>query len=216
MTAVDDSSGTSTQPEPTQPETPAAPPPMPDQQPRWGEPIFRAGLLVGSGLFLVGILCQTFNLIAPTLSILIICSGLGIIFGAFGSTAVINYKGFVIAGVAAVSIALLLVVDWVMRESLLKLEIDGDVRGARLDLFGDTAFPGADHGQRFEFYIVGRAVSGDRERLTLIVTRRKARNATGPSLAARSSSNASRARRSPGSSARGGRCNGASTPTARC
>lgn len=142
---------------------------MPEQQPRWGEPIFRAGLVVGSALFVVGILCQTFNLIAPTLSILIICSGLGIIFGAFGSTAVINYKGIVVAGVAAVALVLLLVVDWVMRESLVRIEVDGDVRGARLELFGDSAYPGADHdGRRFEFFIVGRDITKDR--LSLIVS----------------------------------------------
>ena len=145
------------------------PPAMPDQQPRWADPIFRAGLMVGSALFVIGIFCQTLNLIAPTLSILIICSGLGIIFGAFGSTAVINYKGVVIAGVAAIAVALLLVVDWVMRESLVRLEVDGDVKGARLELFGDEAYPGADHGgRRFEFFIIGREITKDR--LSLIVT----------------------------------------------
>lgn len=171
MAAVDDSSDTGTAPPPpaAEPEADAKPPAMPDQQPRWTDPIFRAGLIVGSALFVIGILCQAFNLIAPTLSILVVCSGLGIIFGAFGSTAVINYKGVVIAGVAAVSIALLLVVDWVMRESMVRLEIDGDVRGARLELFGDTAYPGADHGgRRFEFFIVGREITKDR--LSLIVT----------------------------------------------
>ena len=160
MAAVDDSSDTGAAPTPppaAKPEADDKAPAMPDQQPRWADPIFRAGLAVGSGLFVIGILCQTFNLIAPTLSILIICSGLGIIFGAFGSTAVINYKGVVIAGVAAVAVALLLVVDWVMRESLVRLEVDGDVKGARLELFGDEAYPGADHGgRRFEFFIIGR------------------------------------------------------------
>jgi hypothetical protein len=161
MTAVDEPSGNATQPQ--------GAPTMPDQQPRWGDPIFRAGLLVGAALFAIGILCQTFNLIAPTISILVICSGLGIIFGAFGSTAVINYKGFVVAGVAAIAVALLLVVDFVMRESLVRIEVDGDVRGARLELFGDSAYPGADHdGRRFEFFIVGREITKDR--LSLIVS----------------------------------------------
>ena len=172
MAAVDDSSGAQpapTQPPAAKPEADEKPPAMPDQQPRWADPIFRAGLAVGSGLFLIGILCQTFNLIAPTVSILVICSGLGIIFGAFGSTAVINYKGIVIAGVAAIAVALLLVVDWVMRESLVRLEVDGDVKGARLELFGDEAYPGADHGgRRFEFFIIGREITKDR--LSLIVT----------------------------------------------
>ena len=172
MAAVDDSSDTHPAPTPppaAKPEADKKSPAMVDQQPRWADPIFRAGLAVGSGLFLIGILCQTFNLIAPTLSILIVCSGLGIIFGAFGSTAVINYKGVVIAGVAAIAVALLLVVDWVMRESLVRLEVDGDVKGARLELFGDEAYPGADHGgRRFEFFIIGREITKDR--LSLIVT----------------------------------------------
>lgn len=171
MAAVDDSSDAGATPPPpaANPEAGDRPPAMPDQQPRWADPIFRAGLIVGSALFVIGILCQTFNLIAPTLSILVICSGLGIIFGAFGSTAVINYKGVVIAGVAAVSVALLLVVDWVMRESLVRLEVDGDVKGARVELFGDTAYPGADHGgRRFEFFIIGREITKDR--LSLVVT----------------------------------------------
>lgn len=179
MAAVDDSSDPGATPKPSAPAAPETggmadeagdkPAAMPDQQPRWADPIFRAGLIVGSALFVIGILVQTFNLIAPTLSILVICSGLGIIFGAFGSTAVINYKGVVIAGVAAVAVALLLVVDWVMRESLVRLEIDGDVKGARLELFGDSAYPGADHGgRRFEFFIIGREITKDR--LSLIVS----------------------------------------------
>jgi hypothetical protein len=167
MAAVDDSSDAGAAPAPPAAET--KPPAMPDQQPRWADPIFRAGLIVGSALFVIGLLCQALNLIAPTVSILVICSGLGIIFGAFGSTAVINYKGVVIAGVAAIAVALLLVVDWVMRESLVRLEVDGDVKGARLELFGDSAYPGADHsGRRFEFFIIGREITKDR--LSLVVT----------------------------------------------
>lgn len=175
MAAGDDSSGNGTPTEapptegPPAEEPPEAQPSMPPQQPRWSEQIFRAGLVVGSGLFLVGVACQTLNLIAPTVSILIICSGLGIIFGAFGSTAVINYKGFVVAGVAGIAIVLLLIVDYVMRESIVRLEVDGDVKGARLELFGDTTYPGADHdGRLFEFFIVGREITKDR--LSLIVT----------------------------------------------
>lgn len=89
MTAVDESSGNVTQPQ--------GAPTMSDQQPRWEDPIFRAGHLVGAALFAIGILCQTSNLIAPSISILGVCSGLGIILGAFGATAVINCKGFAVA-----------------------------------------------------------------------------------------------------------------------
>ncbi len=163
--SVDD--GKPAAPEPAAPE-PATPQAMPPQQPRWADPIFRMGLAVGGILLALGLVCQGFTIISATISSLIICSGLGIIFGAFGSTAVINYKGFVVAGVAAISIALLLLVDYMVRDDLVRLRIDGDVRGARLDLVGDETYPGADHERYFEFVIIGREVKS--ERLTLIVT----------------------------------------------
>ena len=152
------------------PEPPPAAPPdnMPAQDPRWTDQIFRAGLMVGGALLIVGLLCQAFNLVEPTLSSLIICSGLGIIFGAFGSTAVVRYKGFVVAGVATIAIALLLVVDYLVRDDIVRLRIDGDVRGARLDLLGDEALPGADHGKYFEFVVIGREIKS--QRMSLIVT----------------------------------------------
>lgn len=168
MTAVDDPSGNGVQPRAAPDPAHQPPTTMPDQHPKWDEPIFRAGILVGAALFLIGILCQIFNLIAPTLSILVICSGLGIIFGAFGSTAVINYKGVVVAGVAALAVVLLLVVHWVMRESLLRIEVDGDVRGKQLALFAENPFPGADRERRYEFYILGNDIKKDR--LSLVIT----------------------------------------------
>ncbi len=172
MAAVDDSSDTGATPPPpaAEPKADEKPLAMPDQQPRWADPVFRFGLGAGFALLAVGIACYATSLIASTVSILIICSGLGIILGAFGSTAVINYKGFVIAGVAAISVALLFVVSNEMRESLLRIEIDGEVSGARLELHGDNPFPGADHGRRFEFYVLGRSVAGDRQRFALYVT----------------------------------------------
>jgi len=56
-------------------------------QAMWKEPVFLAGILVGIGLLLVGMLCASFAPIPPTVSFLVLCSGLGILFGAFGSTA---------------------------------------------------------------------------------------------------------------------------------
>lgn len=144
-------------------------PALPPQEPGWSEPIFRAGLFVGCGLLVVGLACDGLSFVTSTVATLVTCSGLGIVFGAFGSTAVIRYKGVVIAGVAAVAIALLLVVDHIRRERLVRLEIDGDVKGARLELFGESAYPGADQsGRSFEFFILGNAIT--KERLSLIVT----------------------------------------------
>ena len=53
-------------------------------------PIFWAGLVVGMLLAFVGFVSLNQALVGNTTSQLILCSGLGIIFGAFGSTATPN------------------------------------------------------------------------------------------------------------------------------
>ncbi|MEM7121813.1 MAG: hypothetical protein AAF563_11085 [Pseudomonadota bacterium] len=139
----------------------------PNQAPVWSDGVFRAGVAVGLFLLLLGLTCMAFLAVAQTISLLITCSGLGIIFGAFGSTAVIRYKGVVVAGVAAIAIALLYFVDLLMRDDLVRLRIDGDVREADLTLFGDETYPGAEGENRHEFVIIGREVKS--EWLTLVV-----------------------------------------------
>ncbi|RJF89774.1 hypothetical protein D3874_24705 [Oleomonas cavernae] len=73
--------------------------------------IFWPALIIGLMLAAAGGISMSMSLIASTTSLLILCCGLGIILGAFGSTATIKHKGAVVTGVAAISIVLLLVVD---------------------------------------------------------------------------------------------------------
>ncbi len=148
------------------PEKPT-PPLLPPQAPTWSEPVFRAGLYVGVGLLVAGLITQSLFLVPYIVSLLVICSGLGIVFGAFGSLAVIQYKGAVIAGVATIAIALL----WLtvqLGDSLLRIRLDGDVKGAKVVLSGDDVYPGADRVTSVEFYVVTQSI--DVDRLALLIT----------------------------------------------
>jgi hypothetical protein len=141
---------------------------LPDPAGHMTGPVFRAALIVGLLLTAAGALAQAMAVLGVTTAQLVLCSGLGIVFGAFGSTATIKYKGAVIAGVAAISIALLLIVDHLVRKDFVYLRIDGDIEGAQMELIGSETYHGAFLRKNlYEFIVTGRGISQDRLTLTL-------------------------------------------------
>ena len=124
----------------------------------WAGPVFWSALTVGTVLSAGGLLCLNYGSISSTVSLLVLCSGLGIIFGAFGSTATIHYKGVVVAGVAAVAIVLLWFVDYLIQDDFVQGEIDGDVAGSQIHIRGDRVYLGAVNDGRFEFIVIGKEI----------------------------------------------------------
>lgn len=118
---------------------------------------FWASAVIGLALAAAGVGLQSQGLLGTTTSQLILCSGLGILFGAFGSTATIRYKGAVIVGVAAVSIVTLLVVDYLVRDDFVRVRIDGPVKGAQVELVAasDYSYYGRADPRYYEFLLVG-------------------------------------------------------------
>jgi hypothetical protein len=121
-------------------------------------PIFWAGLVVGLLLTIGGFASLSGALAGNTTGQLILCSGLGIVFGAFGSTGTAKYKGVVITGVAAIAITLLVLVDYLIQDSYVRLEITGDVDGAQIEVVGDENYLGAPRDRRHDFIIIGRQI----------------------------------------------------------
>lgn len=135
--------------------------PSDESQSRWSGragPIFWAGLVVGMLLAIGGFASLSGSLVGTTNGQLILCSGLGIIFGAFGSTGTAKYKGVVITGVAAIAIVLLLIVDYLIEDSYVELEITGDIRGAQIEVVGDVNYLGAPRERSHDFIIIGREI----------------------------------------------------------
>lgn len=117
--------------------------------------IFSAGLLVGLVLTASGGLAISLGLLPFTVALLILCCGLGIILGSFGSKATVKYKGVVITGVAAISIALLWFVRDTMVSEYVELEIGGDIRAAKVEIFdGDLSILGAERRNAHRFIVL--------------------------------------------------------------
>lgn len=122
--------------------------------------VFWAALIVGLLLTLGGVASMMTARIGSTPSLMLFCSGLGVVFGAFGATATIRYKGVVIAGVTATAIALLAVLDYYISDNYVEIEIKGYPEGARLSLTGDRDYPGAENGdlRKYDFIVLGREI----------------------------------------------------------
>jgi len=86
--------------------------------------IFRSALNTGYYLIFTGLISQRAQLTPTDLPLLITCFGLGMIALAFGSVAIIRYKGLQIAGVAAIAIALFLAVTHLRRDDAATVETD--------------------------------------------------------------------------------------------
>lgn len=141
---------------------------IPRANPGWAEPAFKAALIVGIGLLLVGLAMQALLLVPFIVSLLVICCALGITLGAFGSLAVLNYKGLVVAGVATIAIILLLLVVK-LSDSLVRIRLDGDVKHAvSVSLVGDEEYPAASRNSTYEFFILTNEFSIDQFKLSLV------------------------------------------------
>jgi hypothetical protein len=117
--------------------------------------LFWGGIIVGFIIMIAGIFSLIWREIGITEGRLILCSGLGIVFGAFGSTATIKYKGATITGVAALAIVLLYVVVTLTSSQATFGRITGDLEEAQIEIKGDVSYLGATRGRCYEFVIPG-------------------------------------------------------------
>ena len=108
-------------------------------------PIFKYGLAVGFTLIVLGGLSLNLSLTNVFLEILVVCAGLSIILGAFGSTAKVTIPGqsMVLVGVAAVAVALFVLLMREMDDRYVHVQIGGDVKGSKIDFVGDQSYLGS-------------------------------------------------------------------------
>jgi hypothetical protein len=119
--------------------------------------LFWGGVAVGVFVMITGIVALVWRDVGTTEARLILCSGLGILLGAFGSTAVVKYKGLTITGVAAIAVVLLYVVVTLTKSQVTFGSITGDIKGAIIEVKGDKTYLGAmrDRDRSYEFVIDG-------------------------------------------------------------
>ncbi|MEZ5811592.1 MAG: hypothetical protein R3D45_09265 [Rhizobiaceae bacterium] len=121
-------------------------------KPNWTEPVFRYGILVGMLFTFAGLMIQSFVPAIPQLSSsLLLVSGLGIVFGAFGANAVVKTKGIIVGGVAAIALIFFLVFQNIIQKEIVVLRISGNEDIDNVQLLASERIPGSDRDDYFEF-----------------------------------------------------------------
>ncbi|WP_152539508.1 HEAT repeat domain-containing protein [Methylomicrobium lacus] len=123
-------------------------------------PIFKWGIMVAFLLILLGVFFVKFSLANEYLGNLIVCVGLGIILGAFGSTASLNLptQGIVLTGVAVLSVVLFKLIITEMNNGYLRVRIGSNIEPeTQMLLRGDQDFLGSYQrsGKTYDFVIFG-------------------------------------------------------------
>ena len=135
---------------------------------------FYSSILVGLVLIGVGIVAFQLLDLSGYDSRTILYAGIGIVLGAFGSTATVKLKGVVVAGVGAITIVLLWLVQGWIQSSYVEGSITGDVTKVfQIVVFGDEDFLGAiekraDRPYRYRF--IAPKSSLEQETITVEVT----------------------------------------------
>ncbi len=114
---------------------------------------FWGGIIVGILVMFAGTAALMWRGVGTNEARLILCTGIGILFGAFGSTATINYKGVTITGVAAITIVLLYLIVNLTASQATFGSITGDIRGAQIDVRGDNTYLGAMRERSYDFVV---------------------------------------------------------------
>ena len=145
----------------------------PELKDRMG-PVFLAGVIVGCALAFGGLLANVSGIAAPSIALLILCAGLSIVLGAFGSTATMRFQGLVVSGVAALCMALFTLVIKEIRNSAVLIDVSGLPRGSRVDFHsGAHQFLGADRGgdrhNIYQFVVFEDELVADVLGLTIVV-----------------------------------------------
>ena len=132
-------------------------------RPEWEFRLIVASCIVGTLLLVIGLWAEVAVTLDGILSTTFIVSGLALIFGAFGSQATIQYKGWVVAGVAAIALIFLFAIDYLRRDSYAVIDLLTSKTPTTTVTAGDAIIKGAVSRQgenlRTRFYISYKYVS---------------------------------------------------------
>ncbi len=138
-------------------------------QPKWSNPVFVSGILVGAVLAFAGYVGPSISSdLSSISSTFLLISGVSIIFGAFGANASYKRKGIVVGGVASIALMAFATFHYFQQKEIGILQIRGDVKDIRAELTGSSALPGAHHGNFLEFRFLPGEVEIDH--LSLAIT----------------------------------------------
>ncbi|MDD1150928.1 hypothetical protein M5G25_21830 [Pseudomonas sp. TNT2022 ID357] len=133
-------------------------------------PIFYSALVMGLVMIGIGAAFEVMHLSNFSLKVFMFCAGIGIILGAFGSTARLSIPGqsLTVVGSAALAIGIFFVVLNNMDGRYLRVMIEGnDTRQAVMTFEGDNDFFGSRLKNSYDFVVFDKNIN--RKKLKLIV-----------------------------------------------
>lgn len=134
--------------------------------PQWRSPVFFSGLIIGLALIAGAYAGERLGIGTPAMTALTMAGGLGIMLGAFGSTAFLQYQGLAVTGVGVLSVALfLLLTDGTARH--LKIAVKNVPKGAQASLYLDAEVHGSRRGNQYEFIVLDGAIAAQSMDLSL-------------------------------------------------
>jgi len=143
----------------------------PDEENKRIGPVFKYGLAAGFALILIGGTALSLSLTNLFLEILVVCAGLGVIFGAFGSTASISIpvQGITLTGVAAIVVALFIILIGQLDNRYVLVRVNGDIQEADVSLAGDHDYFGAFRKalKSHDFIIFGKEIKARKLHVTV-------------------------------------------------
>ncbi|GAB2853302.1 hypothetical protein GCM10027277_22120 [Pseudoduganella ginsengisoli] len=135
-------------------------------------PLFKFGLAVGFALIALGMVAIKLVLLNSVVAILVICAGLGIILGAFGSVVTISIpiQSVTVVGVAGITVFLFSMLLDRLAERYVRVTIGGDIVDAQVEFVGDRNYLGAFQKSEhfYDFIIFGSEIK--RPYLSLYIT----------------------------------------------
>lgn len=98
-------------------------PKMIGNAPLWSMPIVIVAVISGIAIIGSAIWCEIHSSVDATFNLLLVASGLSIVFSAFGSQGTVQFRNFIIAGCGAICIVLFFAVDYVRSNSYAVIDI---------------------------------------------------------------------------------------------
>lgn len=98
-------------------------PKMIGNAPLWNMPIVIIAVISGIAIIGGAVWCEIHSSVDATFNLLLVASGLSIVFSAFGSQGTVQFRSFVIAGCGAICIILFFSVDYVRSNSYAVIDI---------------------------------------------------------------------------------------------
>ena len=120
---------------------------------------FGGGIIAGLIFVLMYFAAGMMGFTGSTERTLILCVGIALILGAFGSQASVKYQGVTMSGAAAIALIFVYYLTVIAKDPITYGYISGDVGNSQIEVIGDENYLGGFRNDEFSFVVLGEKIS---------------------------------------------------------